>query len=43
MLDFAQQEFLREKILEYVPQSFKRQGDKLNGRCPFCGDSKKSL
>lgn len=42
MLDFAQQEFLREKIMDYIPQSFKLQGNKLNGRCPFCGDSKKS-
>lgn len=36
------QTFLREKILEYLPQGFVRVGNKYHGRCPFCGDSKKS-
>ena len=43
MVSYEYQMFLRDKILEYLPKSFIRIGDKLNGRCPFCGDSKKSL
>lgn len=34
--------FLREKILENLPPTFNRVDGKFNGRCPFCGDSKKS-
>ena len=35
-------QFLVEKILQYVPRPNVRVGDKINFRCPFCGDSKKS-
>lgn len=34
--------FLTEKILENIPSGFIHSGSRLNGRCPFCGDSKKS-
>lgn len=34
--------FLNERVLQYLPSSFVRNGNKMNGRCPFCGDSKKS-
>lgn len=34
--------FLTEKILENLPAGFIKSGNRLNGRCPFCGDSKKS-
>lgn len=34
--------FLREKILLYLPHNFINIGGKYKGRCPFCGDSKKS-
>ena len=43
MISYEYQQFLHEKILEYLPKNFVRIGDKYNGRCPFCGDSKKSL
>lgn len=43
MLSYEHIVFLREKIPLYLPSSFKDVGGKYNGRCPFCGDSKKSL
>ena len=39
---YEYQTFLREKILEFLPPGFVRVGNKYHGRCPFCGDSKKS-
>ena len=42
MLSYEHIAFLREKLPLYLPSSFKNVGGKLNGRCPFCGDSKKS-
>ena len=42
MLSYEHIAFLREKIPLYLPSSFKDVGGKYNGRCPFCGDSKKS-
>lgn len=42
-LSFEYVQFLRDKILEYLPSSFKPTGNgTYNGRCPFCGDSRKS-
>lgn len=35
-------QFLYNKILENLPPTFTKVGNKYNGRCPFCGDSKKS-
>ena len=43
MLSYEHIAFLREKIPLYLPSSFKQVGDRWNGRCPFCGDSKKSV
>lgn len=44
MLSYEHIAFLREKIPMYLPPSFKIVGGgKYNGRCPFCGDSKKSM
>ncbi len=42
MLSFEYISFLNQKILEYLPANAVRVGDKLNFRCPCCGDSKKS-
>ena len=42
MLSYEHLEFLRENIPLYLPPSFKNVGGRYNGRCPFCGDSKKS-
>ena len=42
MHSYEYQQFLLEKILQYLPQPYVRVGDKINLRCPFCGDSKKS-
>lgn len=43
MLSYEHIAFLNEKVPLYLPSSFVRIGNKMNGRCPFCGDSKKSL
>ena len=42
MLSFEYIQFLRDKILQYLPQPNVRVGDKINCRCFICGDSKKS-
>ena len=42
MLSYEYIQFLDEKILEHLPRGFVRVGDKINIRCPICGDSKKS-
>lgn len=36
-------QFLTEKILQYIPNQFIQVNGRLNIRCPFCGDSKRSL
>ena len=43
MLSYEYIQFLNEKVLEYLPHNYVKIGDKLNMRCPICGDSKKSL
>lgn len=35
-------QFLNQKILEYLPPNRVKVGDKINFRCPICGDSRKS-
>ena len=42
MLSYEYIQFLNEKILQYLPQPNIRVEDKINFRCPICGDSKKS-
>lgn len=42
MLSYEYIQFLNEKIIQYLPQPNVRVGDKINFRCPCCGDSKKS-
>ena len=42
-LSYDYKNFLNERVLQYLPTSFTRNGNKMKGRCPFCGDSKKSL
>lgn len=42
MLSFEYIQFLNEKLLQYIPQPYSRVGDKVNFRCPICGDSRKS-
>lgn len=41
-LSYEYIQFLNEKILENLPRNFVRVGDKINLRCPICGDSRKS-
>lgn len=41
-LSYEYIQFLNEKVLEYLPHNYIRIGNKLNMRCPICGDSKKS-
>lgn len=36
-------QFINEKVIDYLPSDKVRVGDKLNFRCPLCGDSHKSL
>ena len=43
MLSYEYIQFLNEKLLYYIPQPYTHVGDKINFRCPFCGDSKKSV
>jgi hypothetical protein len=42
MLSYEYIQFLNEKILEYLPHERVKIGDKINFRCPLCGDSRKS-
>lgn len=41
-LSYEYIQFLNEKILQYLPASHVKVGDKINLRCPLCGDSHKS-
>lgn len=43
MLSYEHIEFLRENILNYLPRPYVNVNGRYNFRCPFCGDSKKSL
>ena len=36
-------EFLREHIMDYLPRPYIRVNGRYNFRCPFCGDSRKSM
>lgn len=42
MLSYEYKAFINEKVLEHLPHDRVRVGDKINFRCPLCGDSKKS-
>lgn len=42
MLSYEYIQFLNEKIVQYLPQPHIQVGDKINFRCPICGDSRKS-
>jgi hypothetical protein len=42
MISYEYIQFLNEKVLEYLPHNYIKVGNKLNMRCPLCGDSKKS-
>lgn len=42
MLSYEYIQFLNEKIIQYLPHPYVQIGDKLNFRCPICGDSRKS-
>jgi hypothetical protein len=41
-MDVGLRDWLNEQILSYLPSDRVRQGDKINFRCPVCGDSKKN-
>ena len=43
MLSYEHLEFLRENIVNYLPRPYIKVGNKYHFRCPFCGDSKKSI
>lgn len=42
MSNYEYIQFLNNKFLEYLPQNASKCGNKINFRCPICGDSKKS-
>ena len=42
MLSYEFIQFLNQKFLEFLPPGYVRVGNKINLRCPLCGDSKKS-
>lgn len=42
MLSYEYIQFLNERLLQYIPQPYVHVGDKVNFRCPCCGDSQKS-
>lgn len=42
MISYEYIQFINEKVLEYLPRDRVRIGDKVNVRCPLCGDSHKS-
>lgn len=42
MVSYEYIQFLNEKIMPYLPTPNVHVGDKINFRCPFCGDSQKS-
>lgn len=42
MLSYEYIQFLNDKILDYLPSTFTKVGNKYNGRCFLCGDSHKS-
>lgn len=35
-------QFLNNKVLEFLPHNYVKNGNKINMRCPLCGDSRKS-
>lgn len=41
-MDFDFKNWINEKVLNYLPKNSIRTGDKINCRCPLCGDSKKN-
>lgn len=41
-MDYEHKAFLAEKIMQYLPQPYVNVNGRVNVRCPFCGDSKKS-
>lgn len=41
-MDFDFKSWINEKVLNYLPKNSIRTGDKINCRCPICGDSKKN-
>jgi len=43
VIDYDYLQFLNEKILDYLPSNRVRIGNKINFRCPICGDSHKSI
>lgn len=42
MMSYEYVQFINEKVMEYLPHDRLRVGDKVNIRCPLCGDSHKS-
>lgn len=42
MISYEYMQFLNEKVMEYLPKDRVVVGNKVNCRCPICGDSKKS-
>ena len=41
MLSYEYIQFLNQKVIDFLPSGYVRAGNKLNMRCPLCGDSKK--
>ena len=42
-IDVDLRDFLLDRIIPHLPPGAVRSGDKYNFRCPFCGDSKRSM
>ena len=42
MISTEFKDWLNDKIIDYLPKNSVRTGDKINCRCPICGDSKKN-
>ena len=43
ILNYEYRQFLNQKVLEYLPHNYVHVGNKLNFRCPLCGDSVKDI
>ena len=43
MISIEFRDWVNDKVVDYLPKNSVRTGDKINCRCPLCGDSKKNV
>jgi hypothetical protein len=43
MISVEFRDWVNDKVIDYLPKNSIRTGDKINCRCPLCGDSKKNV